>query len=1108
MQQFDNITSRVIDDLKEEIKKGSKLSIAASCFSIYAYEVLKKQLGNIDELRFIFTSPAFLGDEFEKEKREFYIPRLAREKNLYGTEFEVRLRNQMNQKTISKECAEWIRKKVKFKSNATSGGLFGFLNIDSDFSYYPLNGFTTSDLGTEKGNELLTITTKVEAPYTERFVRGFNDLWDDKENMRDVTEKVLEHIELVYEENSPKFIYMLTLWHIFKEFLEDIEDNLPNEATGFKDSQIWNKLFSFQKDASLAIIHKLEKFNGCILADSVGLGKTFTALSVIKYYENRNKSVLVLCPKKLRDNWLDFKGNYLNNPIINDRLRYDVLFHTDLSRETGTSNGIDLSRINWGNYDLVVIDESHNFRNGELTTTDDEGLEHFNRYAMLMNKVIKSGVKTKVLMLSATPVNNRLVDLKNQLQLAYEGAEENLNTKLKTNKPLSTIFNNAQRAFNSWSKLSPDERTTDKLLAELDFDFFEVLDSVTIARSRKHIEKYYDMSEIGKFPTRLLPVNKSPSLTDSSEIKVNYEDIFKALDKLNLSVYTPSDFIFPSRVAKYEEKYGKRGKMGISLVGREFGLKQLMAVNLLKRLESSVHSFRITTNKILMQIERAIHAIDNYQDKKTYNTDSIDPMLDFDGELSDILSAGGKYQLDFKDMDYKAWREALAKDKEVLDNLLVWIQDIMPENDKKLLTLMDVIKDKIKNPINEGNKKILIFTAFADTAQYLYENISRFALDEFGLNTAMITGSTDGKTTIEKMPSDFNTVLACFSPVSKDRNKLNKIPDGDIDILIGTDCISEGQNLQDCDYIVNFDIHWNPVRIIQRFGRIDRIGSQNDKIQLVNFWPDIKLDEYINLKNRVEARMKITVMTATGEDNPIDTAEKGDLEYRKKQLEKLQNEVIDPEEVSGGINIMDLGLNEFRLDLIEYRKNNAEIECAPMGMHAVATSTGGTDGLPPGVIFILKNVNNRRSVENPNRLHPFYMVYIKDDGSILYNHLQPQKLFSCMRLACMFSEANKFSCKYFNEQTKDGMDMSKYSNLLGKVIQSIINVKSESEVDSLFSDGGTVFGQGEIKGLDDFELISFIVLVPYEGVYGKPFPKLPKIKHPKRYSTGGKSNVS
>lgn len=1077
MQQFDNISNRVIDDLRVEIKKGSKLSIAAACFSIYAYEDLKKQLDGIEELRFIFTSPAFLGDKVEKERREFYIPRITREKNLYGTEFEVRLRNQLNQKAVSKECADWIRKKVQFKSNiAANRAMPGFMNVGADYTYMPLNGFTTADLGSEKGNDIFTMVNKMPTPFAAQYLKGFEEIWNNKEQMQDVTEKVLESIETVYAENSPEFIYMLTLYNIFSEFLEDIDDTLPNEATGFKDSQIWNKLFSFQKDAALAIIHKLEKFNGCILADSVGLGKTFTALSVIKYYENRNKNVLVLCPKKLQDNWTGFKGNYLNNPIIGDRLRYDVLFHTDLSRENGVSNGIDLSRINWGNYDLVVIDESHNFRTGGLVTTDDDGLERFNRYATLMNKVIKSGVKTKVLMLSATPVNNRFVDLKNQLELAYEGAEENINSKLNTQKSLTTIFSNAQRRFNEWSKLPPEERTTQRLLNELDFDFFEVLDSVTIARSRKHVEKYYDMTEIGKFPTRLSPKNHSPALTDRKDIKVNYEDIFKALDRLNLSVYSPSSYIFPSRIAKYEEKYGKRGKMGISLEGREFGLRKLMAVNLLKRLESSIHSFRLTTSKILAQIERAIYAIENYQNNKTFDASADDDLtLDFDGELSDLLSAGGKYQLDFKDMDYKAWLTALTADKEVLDNLLVWIQDITPEHDKKLQTVMTVIADKIKKPINEGNKKILIFTAFADTAEYLYANLGKYALETFGLNTAVITGSTDGKTTINKMPSDFNTVLTCFSPISKDRNKLNKIPAGDIDILIGTDCISEGQNLQDCDFIINFDIHWNPVRIIQRFGRIDRIGSQNDNIQLVNFWPDIKLDEYINLKNRVETRMKISVMTATGEDNPIDAAEKGDLEYRKKQLEKLQKEIIDPEEVSGGITIMDLGLNEFRLDLIEYRKLNHDVDSTPFGMHAVVRAD---NGLPKGVIYILKNVSNAKSIDNPNRLHPFYMVYLGEDGKVNCNHLEPKKMLDFMRLLCKGKDKPDAKlAKEFNAQTRDGYDMKRYSELLQASIQSIISVKEEKEIDSLFSDGGTSILSGEaIRGLSDFELMCFLVV--------------------------------
>lgn len=551
---FDNINSKVVDDLKVSIKDGSKLSIASACFSIYAFEELKLQLQNIDELRFIFTAPSFIQDGEAKQRREFYIPRLDRERTLYGSQFEVKLRNQLTQKAIALECADWIREKVKFKSNVTSANMQGFINISNEehATYTPVNGFTTTDLGCEKGNNICNFVVKVEAENSKQYLRMFNELWNDDKQFADVTEQVVENISNIYKENSPEFIYFVALYNIFNEFLEDIsEDVLPNEATGFKESQIWNKLYDFQKDASLAIINKLEKYNGCILADSVGLGKTFTALSVIKYYENRNKSVLVLCPKKLNDNWVTYRSNYINNPIAKDRLRYDILFHSDLSRNAGYSNGLDLSHVNWGNYDLVVIDESHNFRNGgKITAGDVDEDPRENRYLKLMNKVIRTGVKTKVLMLSATPVNNRFNDLKNQLELAYEGNVEQMDKLLNTSSSLDEIFRQAQKAYNTWSKLPEQQRTTDVLLGMLSFDFFEVLDSVTIARSRKHIEAYYDTNAVGKFPTRLAPISRRPPLTDLPDA-INYNEIFGQLQKLNLAIYTPSAFILPSKLSKY-----------------------------------------------------------------------------------------------------------------------------------------------------------------------------------------------------------------------------------------------------------------------------------------------------------------------------------------------------------------------------------------------------------------------------------------------------------------------------------------------------------------------------------------------------------------------------
>lgn len=1075
MQIIDNINKTVKEDLQESIRKGSKMSVAAACFSMYAYQELKKQLEQVDEFSFIFTSPTFVKERAEKEKREFYIPRLNRESSLYGTEFEIKLRNEMTQRAIARECADWIRRKATFKSNTTGENMGGFMTVASkeeQVAYMPINGFTTVDLGCERGNNSYNMVNRIEAPFATQYIQLFDTLWNDKAKMQDVTDVVVENISSVYNENSPEFIYFMTLYHVFSEFLDDIsEDVLPNEATGFKQSKIWSMLYDFQRDAVLAIINKLEKYNGCILADSVGLGKTFTALAVIKYYENRNKSVLVLCPKKLAANWNTYRDNYVNNPIAVDRLNYDVLFHTDLSRNGGTSNGLDLDRLNWGNYDLIVIDESHNFRNGEggAGTHKSDGE---NRYQVLMRKVIRAGVKTKVLMLSATPVNNRFYDLRNQLALAYEGDADVMDQRLNTTKSIDEIFRQAQRAFNAWSELKPEQRTTDALLRTLDFDFFEVLDSVTIARSRKHIERYYDTSEIGKFPERLKPISLRPNLTDLNQA-IDYNQIYELLSSLTLCIYTPSDYIFPSKLDKYMD----RGKANLTMQGREFGIQRLMSINLLKRLESSVFSFNLTLKRIWQLIHTTIEGIDHYEkygnaDITMYEAGESD--FDMEDSNTDFFSVGKKTKIDLEDMDYKSWRKALQQDADNLELLILMVADITPEHDTKLQTLFRLLDDKMAHPINPGNKKVIIFTAFSDTAGYLYEHVSEYMKNRYGLDTAVITGAIDGKTTAKGLKPTLNNVLTCFSPVSKDKAVLLPNNPTEIDVLIATDCISEGQNLQDCDYLINYDIHWNPVRIIQRFGRIDRIGSRNAYIQLVNFWPNMTLDDYINLKSRVETRMKITVMTATGDDDLINPEEKGDLEYRKQQLKRLQEEVVDLEDMSTGISIMDLGLNEFRLDLLAYIKNHGDLEKTPRGLHAVVPKT---EGCPEGVIFVLKNVNNSVNIDNQNRIHPFYMVYISTEGEIVCDYLNPKGLLDDVRLLCRGkSEPIKALCAQFNRETDDGRNMSEMSELLSMAIDSIIDAKADNDIDSLFKSGGTSALMSAVSGLDDFELICFFVV--------------------------------
>jgi len=1092
MELIDNINRLFGDDLKQALVSGARLKIAASCFSMYAYEALKAELEKIEELDFIFTAPAFVADEvadkIRRERREFHIPKLDRERSLYGSEFEIQLRNKLTQRAIAKECADWLQRKAKFRSNRSKAPMQQFACVQSaemTSVYLPLHGFTAVDLGYQQGNAVSNLVNKVDEPsFTTTYLSLFDQIWSDPEKLEDVTAQICDHIASVYQENSPESIYFQMLYNIFNEFLDDIsEDVLPNDRTGYQDTLIWNKLFNYQKDAATGIINKLETYNGCILADSVGLGKTFTALAVIKYYELRNRSVLVLCPKKLADNWLNYNRNLKTNIFARDRFSYDVLCHTDLSRTSGESFGTPLNRINWGNYDLVVIDESHNFRN------DDAYKDKETRYQKLMNKVIREGVKTKVLMLSATPVNNRFTDLRNQLALAYEGDSENLSKKLRTSKSMEEVFRNAQKAFNAWAKLPPEERTPRAILDALDFDFFELLDSVTIARSRRHIQTFYDTKDIGHFPERRKPLPFHCALTTRSDV-MSFNEIFERLTKLKLAVYAPAKFILDSKRQQYIDRYNAQSgdeKGNLSLEGRESGLQRLMTVNLLKRLESSVQSFRLTLQSLQANHQNALEKIAAHKQTgsaasvadlsevlEDLDTDEDDLFDEFD-EGSDI---GGKVKINLSDMDLPSWEHELKVDLATIEELLASMSKITPADDAKLQHLKALVLEKITKPINPGNRKVLIFTAFADTADYLYANLAPELLASQKLHTGKVTGSDRPKSTLPK-GYDFQELLTLFSPRSKEKAIVLPNEPAEIDVLIGTDCISEGQNLQDCDYLINYDIHWNPVRIIQRFGRVDRIGSPNRSIQLVNYWPDISLDEYINLKERVENRMTIVDVTATGDDNVI-SAQANDMSYRKEQLRRLQDEVIELEDLKTGVSITDLGLNDFRMDLLNYVKTHGELDKSPNGLHAIVPANSDL-GLAPGVIFTLRNrnsgVNPPANLPQHNRLHPYYLIYIGNDGEVVHDHTEVKRLLDLARTCCKGqAEPIADACQRFNKATADGRRMQAYSELLSKAIRSMIEVKEEKDLDSLFTGGKTTALTHAINGLDDFELIAFLVI--------------------------------
>ena len=1088
MEIIDNQNKLLGDDIKSELKKGSKLKIVASCFSIYAFNALKEELKNIKELQFIFSLPTFIedkiADKLKKESREFYIPNEVRENTLYGTPFEVKLKNKLTQKVIARECAKWIEEKVKFKSNISAASVPNFIAInreDKDIVYMPVTNFTTGELGYEKDNAIFQAITKLDdVSGTAMFLKQFESMWNDGKKFEDVTDKIVEYIWSAYKENAPEYIYFIILYNIFSSFLQDLtEDYMPNELTGFKDTLIWKKLYNYQKDAAIGIINKLEKYNGCILADSVGLGKTFTALAVMKYYDLKNKSILVLCPQKLSDNWNRYIGNKKTNIFYKDKIRFDVLYHTDLGRKSGKSNGQNLDEIYWENYDLIVIDESHNFRNNNPYKNKET------RYQFLMNKVIKPGVKTKVLMLSATPVNNKFKDLQNQLALAYCGDLEDFENKLDTDVPIRQIFLKAQRAFDKWIKIPSEERHAKDLLDNLDMDFSILLDSVTIARSRKHIVKYYDTKDIGSFPKRLKPKSYYCNLTDKSDV-LGYDGIYNEIHRMTLAVYAPMSYILKSKLEKYRELYDTKvqGRGTLKQSSREKSLQRLMTIMMLKRLESSVEAFRITVNKILNMNLEALDNIKEYEKSKknifTYGTHNlsereIDELSDDDLDFNEETTKG-KVKIEFKDMDLLSMKRDITQDVNILTHLKNQMDRIDIKNDTKLNQLLKIIEDKINNPYNEGNRKILIFSAFSDTTTYLYNFISVYLKDKYNIETAKVEGGSGGnKSTISGL-TDMDKILTFFSPMSKEKASLYPDESGELTVLIGTDCISEGQNLQDCDICINYDIHWNPVRIVQRFGRIDRIGSKNKFIQLVNFWPNITLDEYINLKDRVMGRMTIVDAASTADDNPI-SEEQLNTDYRRIQLKKLQEgELQDLEDVDGSINITDLGLNDFKMDMNQYIKENGEPKYVPKGMHAVVRSNEKL-GIEKGVIYVLKNNINEIDIKKQNILHPYYMVYVKDNGQIKYNHLEIKNILDILRVTCKNkNEPIKDVCSKFNRETKDGYKMDKYSELLESAIESIVNVKKAKDIKSLFTEGSQVLFQERINGLDDFELIAFVVI--------------------------------
>jgi superfamily II DNA or RNA helicase len=1087
--------------LREKLHPGAELSFVSAYFTIYAYEALRTELDRIGHLRFLFGEPQFVQslDPAKTQQKAFRI-----EKD------NLELKNKLEQKRVARDCADWIREKVDIRSVTQVGFLHGKMyhidNAGVEEAILGSSNFTVRGLGLAAGGNNIELNLEVDSSRDRRDLKTwFNELWNDESLVKDVKTEVLNYLDQLYQNHAPEFIYYKTLFHIFSKFLDDsgkIDRDLGR--TTLFESQVWSKLFDFQKDGAKGVINKILTHNGCILADSVGLGKTFEALAVIKFFETRNERVLVLCPKKLRENWSVYQahtGNILN-PFPDDRFGYTLLHHSDLSRDKGDSGGINLGAFNWGAYDLVVIDESHNFRNNTKGKKDDDGeIARLSRYERLMQDIIQSGVRTKVLLLSATPVNNTLSDLRNQISIIAGGDvihDVKANTIFQESIGIANLkesLRQAQTHFAAWAKQKPDERTVAALLERLGSDFFKLLDALTISRSRRHIERYYkaSLAELGGFPKRAKPVSIYPDL-DNQNLFMSYDQLNTLISGYKLSLFNPSRFVKDEFKPEYEKKVGN-----FTQSQREDFLIGMMKVGFLKRLESSVHSFTLTLERTLTKIKTLEDRIERFKSFQNENPEidlaSIAPEDLEDEEMRDALEVGKKLTFKMAHLRLDDWLKALHDDRKQLRTIHLDAKDVGIERDEKLGLLKNIIREKVEQPSRrkdgKANRKVLVFTAFADTACYLYNALVDWALKELHINAALVTGGGQNKTTLGS--TEFNQILTNFSPDSKDRIKIKSLPqDEEIDLLIATDCISEGQNLQDCDVVVNYDIHWNPVRIIQRFGRIDRLKSPNTEVRLINFWPTQHLDRYISLKHRVEARMALVDITTTTDDNllqnaPVEDLVSDQLRYRDRQLKRLQEEILDMDELNDdGLSLTEFTLDDFRQDLLNYIDANKEIlENAPLGLYTVVPPDPAVRVITPGVIFCLRQNSGTASprdvgqAETVNPLQPHFLVYIRDDGNVRFTFAQPKQILEIYRLLCAgHGTPNETLCQLFDGETENGRRMEKYSGLLTKALESIVHTFKRRSAAVLQSGrGGLLVPKSEQASDDsDFDLISWLVI--------------------------------
>ena len=1086
----DNRDRRVGDFLRNSIAAGSDLSIVSAYFTIYAYKALRDVLEKTGRMRFLYGEPTAVGtpDPDGSEGKSFRL----------NDESGIELRHALAQKPLARACADWIQRQVEIRTinraNLLHGKLYHVVRETETAALVGSSNFTLRGLGYGAApNVELNLDIRNDEDRAA-LLDWFDNLWRDEDLTRDAKADVIAALNRLGQPYAPEFVYYKTLFHVFERSLErHVDQDGSLEDTHLHDTEVWKALYAFQSDGATNAINRLLRYNGCIIADSVGLGKTWTALAVIKFFELRNERVLVLCPKRLEDNWVRYTAwaASRNNPFENDRLNYVVRAHTDLSRYEGRAGSVDLAQFNWGAFDLIVIDESHNFRNEGRDRHDEAGnLVRRSRYNRLLEEALKGGVRTKVLMLSATPVNTSLRDLRNQIYLMTEKREDAFRETLGIVN-IQSMFGVAQREFQKWETARLDGQNPDKsaLLERLGADLLALLDAVSIARSREHVRRYYPKvaAAIGGFPQRSKPRNLYPKTDRNGEL--SYDDLHRRIGDFRLAVYTPSQYLKDTSTLDEE-----KATLRFDQRDREHFLIGMMRVNLLKRLESSVHAFTLTMRRMLDKMDGLDSLIEEW--RETGKTEELDLRPEEDEEDDEFaIGKGRRYRLEELDVDH--WQRDMREDRRVFEELHRRAEQVTFERDEKLATLKQVLRSKVETaPLDKdghANRKALVFTSFADTARYLYDHLETWAQAELGVHIALVTGGGGNSSSVGV--TQFIDLLARFAP----RAQQTSCEDEEIDIVIATDCLSEGQNLQDCDLVVNYDIHWNPVRLMQRFGRIDRLGSRNRQVAMTNFWPTADLDRYLDLKNRVEARMALADAAATGLDDPLnresptenESQENVQLElaFRDRQLTRIRDEILDIEESDDNIGLNDLTLDDFIADLLGYiQQNRAALEDAPFGIHAVVEHRSGLllDGPPSpvqsGAIFCLRH-NGDPAARTPNRLWPYFLVYVRNDGTVRYTFRQARQCLALFQALASGHGASAALEDAFDREIAQGRRMEKYDALLDAVLRSIIRTFRAAELDALTRDRGAVLTEKPVgpSRSDEFTLVTWLVIMNNEA---------------------------